>query len=333
MEDAGRMIRTPSSIVRFVLLRAVSAALTIIGAMVLLFLLVKLVPGDFASILLGPRATPELRAQINMEMGLDRSLPAQIWLFLSHAVAGNFGVDVVSRRPIIDIVLELLPNTLILAFSALGLSLVSGIFLGVVAALKHGSWFDTLLGVISVSFITTPSMVVSIFLLLIFSLALHWLPVSGAGVAGDATDQLRHLVLPCLALALGWVGYISRLVRASLLEVLSEHHVRTLRAYGTPEWRIVGKYALRLALVPLVSILGLGLGDLIGSSVFAEVIFARPGLGSLIFNSIASRNYPVVQACVLLIVIIYVIANFVVDVINSRLDPRIARSLNEGQGT
>ncbi len=177
------------------------------------------------------------------------------------------------------------------------------------------------------AFITTPSFVISIWLLLIFSLQLNWLPVSGAGDPGNFTDQLSHLILPCLALALGWIGYISRLVRASLLDTMTEGHIRTFRAYGTPEWRLASVFALRPALVPLVSILGLGMGDLIGSAVFAELIFARPGLGSLIFNSIAARNYPVVQACVLVVVVIYVLANLLVDIINAMLDPRIARSL------
>ncbi|CAN5362536.1 ABC transporter permease [soil metagenome] len=321
----------PRGLTGFVLSRLQAALLTIVGTIILLFLLIKLVPGDFASVLLGPRATPELRAQIAHDMGLDRTLIEQIWLFLSRAVTGNFGEDVISRRPILTIVLEVLPNTLLLAAAALILSLAVGIPLGVATALRPGAWLDRIFGLVSVAFITTPSFVVSIGLLLIFSLALHWLPVSGAGDAGDPLDQLQHLILPTLALAVGWIGYISRLIRAALLDTLSEHHVRTMRAYGVSEWRIAGKFALRLALVPLVAILGIGLGDLIGQAVFAEIIFARPGLGSLLFNAILNRNYPVVQACVLVIVVIYVCANLAVDVINGLLDPRIAHSLRHGR--
>jgi peptide/nickel transport system permease protein len=140
------------------------------------------------------------------------------------------------------------------------------------------------------------------------------------------------LILPSIALSLGWVGYISRLVRAALLDTLTELHVRTLRAYGVSEWRIVSIFALKLAFVPVVSILGIGFGDLIGSSVVVEIIFARPGIGSLIFNSIAQRNYPVVQACVVFIVSFYIIANLVVDMVNALLDPRIAKSLTAGRG-
>lgn len=308
----------------FITSRLVSVVLTIAGATLLLFLMMRLVPGDFASVMLGPRATPELRVQITQAMGLDRSIPEQLWLFFSRIATGDFGVDVVSNRPILDIVMDVIPNTLALAFSALALALLVGIPIGVIAALKPGSWLDSGLALLSISFITTPTLVVSVALFLVFAIGLHWLPVAGAGEPGDTFDQLRHLILPSVALALGWIGYISRLVRASLLDTLAELHVRTLRAYGVSEYRIVGLYSLKLALVPIVSILGIGLGELIGSSVVVEIIFARPGIGSLIFDSIAQRNYPIVQGCVVFIVTFYIIANLVVDMINALLDPRIA---------
>ena len=316
-----------SALVALTASRLAAMLLTLVGAAVLLFLMVRLVPGDFTSVMLGPRATPELRAQIVHEMGLDRSFVEQLWLFLSRAATGDFGTDVVSHRPILDIVLDVIPNTLALALSALALSLLVGIPLGIVAALRPGSWLDSGLALLSISFITTPTLVVSILLFLAFAIGLHWLPVAGAGEAGDLKDQAVHLVLPSVALALGWVGYLARLVRAALLDTLSEAHVRTFRAYGVGELRIVRKFALKLALVPVVSILGIGLGDLIGNAVVVEIIFARPGLGSLIFNSIAQRNYPVVQACVVFIVGFYVLANLLVDLVNAALDPRIAASL------
>jgi peptide/nickel transport system permease protein len=318
------------AIATFIATRLLSVFLTLIGAAVLLLMMVRFVPGDFASVMLGPRATPALREQITQQMGLDRNFFEQLWLLLSNAATGDFGDDIISHRPILDIVLEALPNTLALAFSALGLALLVGIPLGIIAALKPGTWVDSLLALISISFITTPTLVVAIILFLVFATGLHWLPVAGAGAPDDMLDRLRHLILPSVALAVGWVGYISRLVRAALLDTLTEQHVRTLRAYGVSEWRIVSIYALKLAFVPVVSILGIGFGDLIGSSVVAEIIFARPGLGSLIFNSIAQRNYPVVQACVVFIVGFYIVANLVVDMVNAMLDPRIAKSMSAG---
>jgi peptide/nickel transport system permease protein len=313
--------------VRFIGLRIASALLTMAGAILLLFMMIQFVPGDLITIMLGPRVTPELRATFAERMGLDRPILERLWLFFSHAATGDFGTDVISSRPIRDVVFEVLPNTLQLAFAAAVIGAGIGILLGCIAALRPGSRLDTLLGVTSVAFITTPSFVVAIFLLLVFSLALHWLPVTGAGDPTSLSDRIAHLILPATALAIGWIGYIARLVRASLLEVLSEQHIRMMRAYGVPERRIVGRYALKLALVPMVAVMGLGIGDLIGNAVFAEIIFARPGIGSLLYSSIMTRNYPVAQAALLLIVLVYVVSGVLVDLINSLLDPRIAASL------
>ncbi len=308
--------------------RFAAALLTMAGAILLLFVLIQFVPGDLITIMLGPRVTPELREAFAQKMGLDRSILERLWLFFSNAAMGDFGDDVISSRPIRDILFEVLPKTLQLAFAAMFLGGGLGLLLGSIAALRPGSKLDTFLAFASVAFITTPSFVVAIFLLLTFSLGLHWLPVTGAGDPGDPLDRLAHLILPASALAIGWVGYIARLVRASLLEILSEQHIRMMRAYGVPERRIVGRYALKLAVVPIIVVVGLGMGDLIGSAVFVEIIFARPGIGSLIYNSIMTRNYPVAQAGLLLIVLVYVSANLVVDILNSLIDPRIARSLD-----
>jgi peptide/nickel transport system permease protein len=314
---------------RFVLQRLAGSLLTLAGAILLLFIVIQFVPGDLAGILLGPRATPQIRAEFAARMGLDRSIPEQIWLFFSNAVTGNLGTDVISDRPILDIVLEALPNTLQLAGAALLLSLIFGVALGCIAALKPGSLVDTTLGVGSVAFITTPAFVVAIFLLLIFSLQLHWLPVTGAGDPGDPLDRLAHLILPATALSIGWIGYLARLVRASLLEVLSEQHVRMMRAYGVPEVRIVRHFALRLALVPMVAVMGIGIGEMISNAVFIEIVFARQGIGNLIYKAILERNFPIVQAGILFTVLTYILCNLLVELINALLDPRIARSLKQ----
>jgi peptide/nickel transport system permease protein len=318
----------PARWIKFLARRFAAAMLTMAGAILLLFIIIQFVPGDLITIMLGPRATPQLREAFAERMGLDRSVLERLWLFFSHAVRGDFGSDVLSNRPIGDIIFEVLPHTLQLAFAAMLIGGSLGVLLGCIAALRPGSRLDSFLGFASVAFITTPSFVVAIFLLLTFSLGLHWLPVTGAGDPASLSDRLAHLVLPASALAIGWIGYIARLVRASLLEVLSEQHIRMMRAYGVPERRIIGRFALKLALVPLVTVIGLGMGDLIGSAVFTEIIFARPGIGSLIYNSIMTRNYPVAQAGLLVLVLVYVCANLLADIINSLIDPRIARSLD-----
>lgn len=317
------------ALARFIAQRLAAALLTLAGAILFLFVIIQFVPGDMVSILLGPRATPALRAEFAQRMGLDRSILEQVWLFFRRAITGDLGTDVISNRPILDMILEALPNTLQLAGAGLLISLVFGIALGCIAALKPGSVLDTVLGVTSVAFITTPAFVVAIFLLLIFSLQLHWLPVTGAGDPGDPLDRLSHMVLPATALSIGWIGYLARLIRASLLEVLSEQHVRMMRAYGVPEGRIVRHFALRLALVPMIAVMGIGIGDMISNAVFVEIIFARPGVGTLIYTSILNRNYPVVQAGILFTVLTYITANLLVDLLNAMLDPRIARSLKQ----
>jgi peptide/nickel transport system permease protein len=298
-------------------------ALTIVGAVTGVFFLLQFVPGDLASVVLGTRATPELRAAFAEQMGLDQPLPVRLWMFLSAMAQGDFGTDVISGRSILDMILEVLPFTLALAFSSLALGLALGIPLGVLAASRPGSLVDRVLGFVSIAFVTLPSFVISIVLLLIFSLSLDLLPVSGAGEPDDLWDQLVHLVLPTVALALGWVGYVARIMRASLLEVLGEPHIRTMRAYGVSNRRIIWRYAMRPALIPLVAILGIGLGDLISGAVFAEIIFSRPGLGNLIYKAANVRNYPIVQAGTVVVVLVYILANTCSDLLVSALDPRI----------
>lgn len=296
----------------------------LLGALVLLFSLTKFVRGDAARVLLGPRASEQAVAALSERMGLDLPVHQQLWRFLGQVARGDLGTDVISGRPILDMVLDVLPYTITLTFSAMGLAILIGIPLGCYAATHRGSIGDRIAAVASVSFIAMPSFVVAIYLLLIFAIWLDWLPVLGTGT-GDFGDQLARLVLPAVSLALGWVGYIARLVRSSLLEVLGEPYIRTSRAYGIPEGKIVYKYALKNAAIPTVAVLGLGVGRLLGGAIFAEIIFARPGIGTLIYTAINTRNYPVVQAGVLVVVLLFVLTNLIVDLSYSRLDPRISR--------
>jgi peptide/nickel transport system permease protein len=294
----------------------------LLGAALLLFAVPRFVPGNPAEVLLGPRATPEVVADFERRMGLGRPIHEQLAISVARAARGDLGTDVVSGRPIADLVREVLPYTITLAFSSLLLAVLIGIPLGAWSALHADAPADRILAVISVGIVGLPNFAVAIFLLLVFSLWLPWLPVLGAGERGDPGDQLLHLILPAASLAIGWVGYLARLARASLLEVLGEPFVRTHRAYGATERRIALRYALRSACLPVVAVLGLGAGRLLGGAIFAEVIFARPGLGSLIFQAVSSRNYPVVQGAVLVFALLYVVANMLADLSYAALDPR-----------
>jgi peptide/nickel transport system permease protein len=175
--------------------------------------------------------------------------------------------------------------------------------------------------------IAVPSFVVAIYSLLVFAVALKWLPAIGAGQEGDMVSQLEHLILPSLAVGLGWVGYIARLVRASMLEVLGENHIRTARAFGLPERSIIYSYALRLAILPTVALLGVGIGNMLSGAVFAEIVFARPGIGKLIYDAVITRNYPVVMGSVIVTTVLFVICTTVSDLVAAALDPRIRESL------
>ena len=219
--------------------------LILLVTMTLLFSMVYLVPGDPASIALGPRATAAMKAAFRERMGLDDPLVVQLWNFLTHVLRGDLGVDVWSNRSVAIIVLEAMPYTLALTGAALGWAVMTGIPLGAWSAVARNSWTDRAIGVLSVSAIAIPSFIVAIYSLLVFAVWLRWLPAIGAGNSGDLGDQLIHLLLPAFAVGLGWVGYIARLVRASMLEVMGENHIRTARAFGLPEQRILFRYALQ----------------------------------------------------------------------------------------
>jgi peptide/nickel transport system permease protein len=310
---------------RFAASRLVSAALVLAAAMLMLFAITLFVPGDLASVMLGPRATADTRAVFAERMGLDEPIVVRLGFFFSQLLSGDLGTDILTGRPILAMLGEVLPNTLALVATSLVVGFSVGIPLGCFAVLRAGSMSDTALAVLSVALISTPAFVVAIALLLVFSLRLDWLPVTGVGRQGDYLDYALHLVLPAFTLAVGWIGYTARLVRASLLEAMGEVHIRTLRAYGVPERRLVGRYALKLGIIPVVATMGLAIPELIGGAVFVEIIFARPGIGTLLFQSIQIRNYPVVQACVLVTVTSAVLANMLADMVYGLLDPRVRR--------
>jgi peptide/nickel transport system permease protein len=313
--------------VRYLVSRLVTTVLTVFGAMLLLFLLSVIVPGDPASSLLGPQVTPEAARLFIEEMGLNLPVHERLFHFFANVATGDLGTDVVSRRPVMALIWSVIPYTLVLVFSAILLAVVTGVPLGVYAASHRGSTLDNTLAFVSVAFIAVPSFVIAIFLLLIFSIWLDWLPVLGAGQSGDWVDQARRLILPTLALALGWVGFIARLVRTSMLEVLGESYIRTSRAYGLPDRLVTYKYALKNACIPTIAILGMGIGRLLVGAVLIEIVFARPGIGRLIYEAILVRNYPVVQGAVLIVVVLFVLINLLVDLSYSAIDPRIRRDM------
>lgn len=291
--------------------------------MVFLAALIHVVPGDPVHAILGPRATDSLVATVRDEMRLDDPVHIQVGAFVRDALQGDLGSDFLRHVPVTRLIGSALPHTIVLGISALLIAGLIGIPLGVLSAVRPGSWFDRISRVISISFITMPPYVAGLLLLLVFAVGLGWLPAIGAGTFDQPANYFRHLVLPALALALAWVGYLARLLRASMLEVLNADYITAAHAFGLHERTIFYRLALKNAVVPTVAILGVGLGNLMGGAIFVELIFSRPGLGSLIFEAISSRNFTVLRGGVLVVAVLFIGANLLADLSYRLLDSRM----------
>ncbi|MDH3666230.1 MAG: ABC transporter permease [Paracoccaceae bacterium] len=311
----------------YLLKRLALSVVIILLAVAALFLMLHSIPGDPVSIALGPRATPEVQAAYAAKMHLDKPLYYQFLIFAGNVLQGDLGSDVFSNRSVALTLSEQLPYTIALAVAALGWAALVGIPLGCLSAIRPNSWLDRITGIISVGTIAVPSFLVSIWAILLFSITLRWLPVIGAGEEGDILSQLRHLILPAFAVGLGWVGYLARMVRASMLEVMGENYIRSARAFGLRPRTIVFRYALKVAILPTITLIGVGFGGLLSGTVFAEIIFSRPGVGKIIYDMVLARNFPVVQGAVLVTIALYVVVTLIADLMVSWLDPRVRESL------
>jgi peptide/nickel transport system permease protein len=307
----------------YLLKRLGMTVVVILVATTLLASLSHIVPGDPVKLILGPRASEKMSARVRDEMDLDKPVPVQVFNFVVGALQGDLGKDFTTSAPVTKLIGTALPHTILLAISSLGLAVILGLPLGVFSATRPNSLLDRLTGVLSVSMITMPSYVASLLLLLLFAVKLRMLPSIGAGDLSDPLDYAKHLILPSVALAVTWVGYLARLVRASVLEVLNANYIRTAFAFGLRERTVSYKYALKNALIPTVAVLGVGLGSLLGGAVFTEVIFTRPGLGFVVYQAIMQRNYPVARGGILVAALLFVFANLIADLSYRYLDPRI----------
>jgi peptide/nickel transport system permease protein len=296
--------------------RSLQSLLLILLATFVVFMLLHITPGDPATIILGEQATPEQIADLRRSMGLDRPLPEQYMRFLSNAVRGDFGLSIRAQRPALPYVLERLPATLQLSAGAFAFALCIGLPIGILSAVKrlsiwdHSSMFIALLGQ------SMPVFWLGLMLIVVFAVQLGWLPASGMG-------QLQHLILPAITLGTFLIGLIIRLTRSSMLDVLSQDYIRTARAKGLAEGAVLVRHALKNALIPVVTVLGLQMGTLLGGAVITETVFAWPGVGMVTVTAIHQRDYPVVQSAVFVSAILVVLINWFVDVLYHYLDPRI----------
>jgi ABC-type dipeptide/oligopeptide/nickel transport system permease component len=299
-----------------VLKRLLGVVPVVLGVLLLTFLLMHLVPGDPVEVMLGESATGADRSQLRAELGLDQPLVIQFGQYLGKLAQGDFGHSIHSREPVAAMLADRLPATIRLALLALVIAIFIGLPLGIIAALKANCWPDRLATLTSLTFSAMPHFWLGPLLMMVFALWLGWLPVSGM-------ESSASIVLPALTLGFGLSAILTRMTRASLLEVLNEDFVRTARAKGLQESDVILKHALRAALLPVVTIVGLQLGGLLAGTVITETVFGWDGIGRLLVESIEKRDYPVTQACVLVIALIYVLVNLVTDLLYSQLDPRV----------
>jgi len=296
------------------------------GVSVVIFMVLHLSPGDPVEIMLGSQATQEDRARLRAELGLDQPLHVQYGRWLGHVARGDLGRSLWMKRPVLDEVLGRFKATLVLTGTALLLSSLTGVALGVASATRPDSVLDRLSAVASLFGASMPTFWLGIVLMVVFALWLGWLPASGMYAAyggGDLRDLLAHLVLPAVTLAAASVTIIARLTRATMLETLGQDYIRTARAKGVVERAVVLRHGLKNALIPIVTVVGVQAGYLLGGAVLTETVFAWPGVGTLMVQGILARDFPLVQGCVLVVALSFVLVNLAVDLLYAWLDPRI----------
>lgn len=306
--------------------RLIAAIPVLFGLTVIVFCIMALIPGDPALAILGSYATPENVARLNRELGLDRSLPEQYAIWLGNLLQGDFGRSYTLNRPVIDEVLERFGATLILAGAALLLCSVFGLLAGIVSAVRQFGWTDRVVTFIVLIGISTPSFWLGLLLILAFAVELRWLPASGMFAiygGGDLPDLLAHLLLPAVTLAVVATGVIARLTRTAMLEVLRQDYIRTARAKGVSERRVIYRHAFKAALVSVIPVIGIQAGFVLGGAVYIETVFQWPGIGRMLVKAISTRDLLLVQGGVLVVAASYVLFNLLADVVQHLLDPRL----------
>jgi peptide/nickel transport system permease protein len=288
----------------------------LLGVSIVSFSLLHLIPGDPAVVLAGVGARPEDLAGIRAEYGLDQPLPVQYANYVSRAMRGDLGISIRTRDPVARTLGQRLQLTFQLTLLSMVLSIMLGVFAGVVAATHHNSWIDTSIMVSALAGVSVPGFWLGLLLLVVFAGGLRWFPAGGSGTP-------MHLVLPAVVLGTGGAAVIARMTRSSMLEVIRQDYLRTLRANGVSERIVIYRHALRNALNPVITVVGLQFGFLLGGAVIVESVFALPGVGSLMINAIFNRDYPVVQGGMLLIAVVFVLVNLMTDLLYGLVNPRI----------
>ena len=302
---------------KYILRRILIALPLILAVTTVVFVMLRVaLPGDPAKLMAGDRASPELIEQIRRNLGLDRPVFEQYLIFLRNFASGDLGRSVKFREPVLGVIVKAFPFTATLTFLSVTVGTGIGLVIGIVTAVYQRSWIDSLGIVVAVFFYSIPTFWLGLMLILIFSVGLRILPVQGVGTPG-------HFVLPVATLAVGQSALIARLTRSSMIEVLSADYVRTARAKGLTERRVLIRHALENTLIPVITVVGLSVGGLLGGAVITESIFGLPGVGRLAIDAISNRDYPMIQGAVILVAASFVFVNLIVDIIYAFVDPRI----------
>ena len=309
----------------YVIRRVLQLIPVLLGISILIFAVMKMIPGDVISGILGIEATPELRAQLAAKYGLDRPYIVQYLDWIGGVLRGDFGESIRTSAPILPEILNRLKVTAQLTIMAAIISWIIAIPLGILAAVNRNTWIDRFVRVFALLGVSVPGFALSILLVLVLSLVFHYFsPLGYVSFFEDPMQNLEIMILPALVLGVTISGSVMRMTRSSVLEVLRQDFIKTVRAKGASERVAIFKHALRNALIPIVTLIGLQIGSLLGGAVIVEQIFSLPGLGQLTLTGINQRDYPVVQGCVLVIAFIYVIVNLITDILYAYIDPRIS---------
>jgi peptide/nickel transport system permease protein len=312
---------------RFLARRALHMIPVLLGVSIVAFLILRLAPGDPVQLMLPGDARQSEIDALRRDLGLDQPLAMQYLLWLGGVLQGDLGTSLFTKQPVIAEILGRFPNTLILTAAAIGLAVALGVPLGVLAASHRGTAVDSASMVASVVGWSMPNFWIGLLLVILFSVWLRWLPTGGMYdiMAMDRSpgDLLRHLVLPAVTLAVSHVAYVARFTRSSMLEALGQDYIRTARAKGLSEYVVVMRHALRNSLIPIISVLGVSIGHLLGGAVIVEAVFSWPGLGSLMVQAISNRDFPVVQGAMLFAAVVFIFVNLVADMLYAVVDPRI----------
>jgi peptide/nickel transport system permease protein len=305
----------------FIIRRVAWIIPTLFAALFLVFLLIQIMPGDPVMAQLGPRATAEARQVIVEKLHLDEPIYVRFGYYIWHALHGDLGRSILDGRDVFSKVMTYLPNTIVLAVTSIGLAAFIGAILGTTSATFKDSFYDNIVIYFSLVLMSLPDYIWGILLLILFGLKLKLFPILGVG--NTFVEQMHHLALPALALASGWIGYFTRIMRTSTLEVLNSPYIKIEKSFGIPDRVIWAKYALRNAISPLVATCGIGMGWALGGAVFMEVIFTRPGIGRLLAQSVRTQDLPVLQGTILVTAILYLLTNLIADLSHSFIDPRL----------